>query len=300
MVRVEGERTSTVRRGGACEEVGAGVGSAADQEVGAEGDVAGGAEVEGAHGDQEVGWAGLFELDHQGDDGCVVGGRLGTCHKQPPVHDLVAPAVPRDGIATTAFSRETAPVLGLDNLFAGHPTSLADFPESPRELSTTKVGIGRGVVERPTKVGSAVRISKASQTSNPSSNDSGAETTASRNSARRLSARVGTTSAPPVRADSAALEFSIAASHSESLAAESQKGSNPAAASEMQRIWGAREQELKIFLKSFKGQLKPKSLDIFLACTAAEVYRLLVLERHWPVEDYETWLGDTLVSQLLQ
>ena len=71
-------------------------------------------------------------------------------------------------------------------------------------------------------------------------------------------------------------------------------------ADEMRRIWSAREQELKIFLKSFKGQLKPRSLDIFLACTAAEVYRLLVLDRQWPIEDYETWLGDTLVSQLLQ
>ncbi|MFG1817333.1 TetR/AcrR family transcriptional regulator [Kribbella sp. NPDC049174] len=70
-------------------------------------------------------------------------------------------------------------------------------------------------------------------------------------------------------------------------------------AEEMQRVWDAREQELKIFLKSFKGQLKPRALDLFLACTAAEIYRLLVLDRHWPVEDYETWLGDTLVSQLL-
>jgi AcrR family transcriptional regulator len=71
-------------------------------------------------------------------------------------------------------------------------------------------------------------------------------------------------------------------------------------AEERQRIWGAREQELEIFLKSFGRQLKPKALDIFLACTAAEVYRLLVLDRRWPIEDYETWLGDTLVSQLLK
>jgi AcrR family transcriptional regulator len=70
-------------------------------------------------------------------------------------------------------------------------------------------------------------------------------------------------------------------------------------AEEMQRVWAAREHELKLFLKSFKGRLKPKALDLFLACTAAEIYRLLVLDRRWPVEDYETWLGDTLVSQLL-
>lgn len=65
-----------------------------------------------------------------------------------------------------------------------------------------------------------------------------------------------------------------------------------------QRVWKAREQELAVFLESFE-QLKPRALDIFLACTAAEVYRLLVLDRRWPIEDYETWLGDTLVSQLL-
>ena len=70
-------------------------------------------------------------------------------------------------------------------------------------------------------------------------------------------------------------------------------------AEEMRRIWDAREQELKTYLKSFEGQLKPRALDIFLACTATEIYRLLVLDRHWSIEDYETWLGDTLVSQLL-
>ena len=70
-------------------------------------------------------------------------------------------------------------------------------------------------------------------------------------------------------------------------------------ADELRHVWEAREHELKIFLKSFKGQLKPKALDLFLACTATEIYRLLVLDRDWPVEDYETWLGDTLVSQLL-
>ncbi|WP_433161106.1 TetR/AcrR family transcriptional regulator [Kribbella sp. CA-247076] len=70
-------------------------------------------------------------------------------------------------------------------------------------------------------------------------------------------------------------------------------------AAEMQRVWAAREHELELFLQSFKGQLKPRALDIFLACTAAEVYQILVLDRSWPVEDYEAWLGDTLVSQLL-
>jgi hypothetical protein len=73
-------------------------------------------------------------------------------------------------------------------------------------------------------------------------------------------------------------------------------------ADEMHRIWAAREGELKVFLKSFDGGLAmppARALDIFLACTASEVYHLLVLDRHWPIKDYETWLGDTLVNQLL-
>ncbi|MFI6677911.1 TetR/AcrR family transcriptional regulator [Kribbella sp. NPDC050470] len=71
-------------------------------------------------------------------------------------------------------------------------------------------------------------------------------------------------------------------------------------AEQFERMLWAREQELEIYLKSFKGQLKPKALDLFIACTAAEIYRTLVLDRNWPVEDYERWLADTLVSQLLR
>ncbi|MGW1343699.1 TetR/AcrR family transcriptional regulator [Kribbella sp. NPDC002412] len=71
-------------------------------------------------------------------------------------------------------------------------------------------------------------------------------------------------------------------------------------AEQFQRMLKAREQELEIFLNSFNGRLKPKALDLFIACTAAEIYRTLVLDRHWPVEDYERWLADTLVSQLLR
>jgi AcrR family transcriptional regulator len=70
---------------------------------------------------------------------------------------------------------------------------------------------------------------------------------------------------------------------------------------ELRRVWAAREHELKGFLKTF-DTLKlsqKKALDVFLACTAAEVYGLLVLDRNWSLEEYETWLGDTLVSQLL-
>ncbi|WP_327637101.1 TetR/AcrR family transcriptional regulator [Kribbella sp. NBC_00482] len=77
---------------------------------------------------------------------------------------------------------------------------------------------------------------------------------------------------------------------------------DPRMAAELQSVWAAREHELKLYLESFEGDLtqpQGRALDIFLACTAAEVYHLLVLERAWSIQDYETWLGDTLVSQLL-
>ncbi|TCC18256.1 TetR/AcrR family transcriptional regulator [Kribbella speibonae] len=77
---------------------------------------------------------------------------------------------------------------------------------------------------------------------------------------------------------------------------------DPRMADEMQRVWAAREHELKLYLESFDGDLaqpQDRALDIFLACTTAEVYRLLVSDRGWSEAEYETWLGDTLVSQLL-
>ncbi|MET9270768.1 TetR/AcrR family transcriptional regulator [Kribbella sp. NPDC003557] len=77
---------------------------------------------------------------------------------------------------------------------------------------------------------------------------------------------------------------------------------DPRMADEQRTVWAAREHELKLYLASFDGDLsqpQDRALDILLACTAAEVYHLLVSDRGWPVEEYETWLGDTLVSQLL-
>jgi hypothetical protein len=40
-------------------------------------------------------------------------------------------------------------------------------------------------------------------------------------------------------------------------------------------------------------------MDLFVTCTLSEVYRSLVLERGWPLGDYERWLGELLVAQLL-
>jgi AcrR family transcriptional regulator len=39
--------------------------------------------------------------------------------------------------------------------------------------------------------------------------------------------------------------------------------------------------------------------DIIHALVSPEVYRLLVVDRRWPPERYETWLTETLVDQLL-
>ena len=79
---------------------------------------------------------------------------------------------------------------------------------------------------------------------------------------------------------------------------------DPRMAEEMRTVWGFRERELEIFLGSFAGQLAAGltpslALDIFLTCTMAEVYRTLVLERGWSGEDYELWLANTLITQLL-
>jgi hypothetical protein len=62
----------------------------------------------------------LFEQDHQGYDGCVVGRWLGARDQQAPIHHLVSAAV-------SSY---------VDNLIAGHPISLTEFPESPLKLST--------------------------------------------------------------------------------------------------------------------------------------------------------------------
>ncbi len=55
---------------------------------------------------------------------------------------------------------------------------------------------------------------------------------------------------------------------------------------------------------SRSGALRPKlresdARDIIHALVSPEVYGLLVVDRGWPSERYQTWLTDTLVDQLL-
>lgn len=77
---------------------------------------------------------------------------------------------------------------------------------------------------------------------------------------------------------------------------------DPGMVKEMRRMWDARERELTLYLAALEDELAvtvPRALDILLACTVAEVYRTLVLERGWSLDEYERWLADALIAQLL-
>ncbi len=52
------------------------------------------------------------------------------------------------------------------------------------------------------------------------------------------------------------------------------------------------------------GRLRPgldhaTARDIFWILTGRDVYRMLVRERRWSSQKYQTWLADTLVRSLL-
>ena len=47
------------------------------------------------------------------------------------------------------------------------------------------------------------------------------------------------------------------------------------------------------------GLTRASAVDLFVTCTLTEIYRSLVLERGWAPGDYERWLGELLVTQLL-
>jgi len=43
-----------------------------------------------------------------------------------------------------------------------------------------------------------------------------------------------------------------------------------------------------------------RARDVFWALTGRDIYRMLVLERGWSSDEYETWLGDVLLRTLVQ
>ena len=70
-----------------------------------------------------------------------------------------------------------------------------------------------------------------------------------------------------------------------------------------ERLRYDREESVITSLKN-SGKLRPglnyqKARDIFWMLTGGEVYRMLVSERRWTPEQYESWLADTLVELLL-
>ncbi len=69
-------------------------------------------------------------------------------------------------------------------------------------------------------------------------------------------------------------------------------------------ILANRERGFGAYLESIAALLRPgmdaaRALDIYLTLVLPEVYRSLVLERGWTPAEYEAWLGDQLVHQLL-
>jgi hypothetical protein len=49
-----------------------------------------------------------------------------------------------------------------------------------------------------------------------------------------------------------------------------------------------------------RADLKPaRAREILWAMTSRDLYRMLVRERGWPSQEFEDWLGGTLVDVLL-
>ncbi len=80
---------------------------------------------------------------------------------------------------------------------------------------------------------------------------------------------------------------------------------DPEMAVEWKSVLAGRDRAIGKLINSLADQLadsltRATAVDLFVACTLSEVYRTLVLERDWSLSDYEQWLGDLLVAQLLE
>ena len=81
--------------------------------------------------------------------------------------------------------------------------------------------------------------------------------------------------------------------------------SDPEMAETLRNVLAAREREIRKLIGALVPRLRSdltldSALDLTLALTLPELFHLLVVERGWGHRRYETWLGDTLVSQLLR
>ena len=79
---------------------------------------------------------------------------------------------------------------------------------------------------------------------------------------------------------------------------------DPEIAENIRTIAANRERGFRRHVESIAAHLAPDvtvedGTDRYLALVLPEIYRTLVLERHWTIDRYEAWLADTLVQQLL-
>ncbi|MDT3443173.1 MULTISPECIES: TetR/AcrR family transcriptional regulator [unclassified Pseudofrankia] len=79
---------------------------------------------------------------------------------------------------------------------------------------------------------------------------------------------------------------------------------DPDIAHDLQTITGNRERAFHRHIEAIAAHLAPgvsvsRALDIYVALVLPEIYRTLVLERRWTIDQYESWLADTLIHQLL-
>jgi AcrR family transcriptional regulator len=77
-----------------------------------------------------------------------------------------------------------------------------------------------------------------------------------------------------------------------------------AMAETLRHVLASREREIHALVASLDDALAggtsvERALDVALALTLTEVYRTVVVERGWSPDAYESWLGETLVNQLL-
>jgi AcrR family transcriptional regulator len=79
---------------------------------------------------------------------------------------------------------------------------------------------------------------------------------------------------------------------------------DPDIAQDVQTIMANRERAFRHHIEAIAAHLAPgvnvdDGVDIYLTLVLPEVYRTLVLDRHWSIDRYETWLADALIRQLL-
>ena len=81
--------------------------------------------------------------------------------------------------------------------------------------------------------------------------------------------------------------------------------SDPQMAETLRNVLASREREIRKLIDALALRLRSdltveSALDLTLALTLPELFHFLVVERGWSPVRYETWLGNTLVAQLLR